>query len=84
MKFDRATLKARFHAAQSEKASAEAAIKPLVDQRESILAQMRPLQDQLKAVEDQLRVAKEPIYDLSCEIGGIAKYLRDPDGKTRL
>lgn len=84
MMFDPVAMRARFHEAQAEKSAAEAAVQPLVDQRYAILAQMRPLEAQLKQVEEQLRVAREPIYDLSCEIGGIAKFLRDPDGKSRL
>lgn len=84
MKFDRPTLKARFHAAQAEKAAAEAAMQPIIDQRNAILSQMRPLEAQLKQIDEQLKVAREPVYELSCEIGGIAKFLRDPDGKTRL
>lgn len=84
MKFDRESLKARFHEAQAEKAAAEAALQPLIDKRDAILDQVRPLEAQLKEIEDQIRVAREPVYNLSCEIGGIAKYLRDPDGKTRL
>lgn len=84
MKFDRESLKARFHEAQAEKAAAEAVLQPLIDKRDAILAQVRPLEAQLKEIEDQIRVAREPVYNLSCEIGGIAKYLRDPDGKTRL
>ena len=77
-------MKARFAEAQAEKAAAEAAMQPLVDQREAILAQIRPLEAQLRQVEEQLKAAREPIYDLSCEIGGIAKFLRGPDGKSRL
>lgn len=84
MKFDHASMKARFVEAQAEKAAAEAAMQPLVDQRNAILSQMRPLEAQLKQIDEQLKVAREPVYELSCEIGGIAKFLRDPDGKTRL
>ena len=84
MKFDPETLRARFHEAKAEKAAAEAAMQPLVDQREAILAQIRPLEEKLKQVEEQLKAAREPIYDLSCEIGGIAKFMRGPDGKSRL
>lgn len=84
MKFDRPSLKARFHAAQAEKAAAEAAMQPLVDQREAILVQIRALEAQLQPIEEKLKVAREPIYELSCEIGGIAKFLRGPDGKSRL
>lgn len=84
MKFDHATMKVRFAEAQAEKAAAEAALQPLVDQREAILVQIRALEAQLQPIEEQLKVAREPIYDLSCEIGGIAKFLRGPDGKSRL
>lgn len=84
MKFDHASMKARFAEAQAEKAAAEASMQPLVDQREAILVQIRALEAQLKPIDDKLRVAREPIYDLSCEIGGIAKFLRGPDGKSRL
>lgn len=84
MKFDKATLRERFHVAQSEKAAVEAAVQPLIDQREALIAEMRPMQERLDALNEQLKVAREPVYELSCEIGGIAKFLRDPDGKTRL
>ncbi len=84
MKFDKASMRARFHEAQAEKAAAEAAMQPLIDKRDALLTQMRPLEAQLKDVEAQLKVAREPIYNLSVEIGGIAKFMRDPDGKSRL
>lgn len=84
MKFDPVAMRARFHEAVAEKSAAEAAIQPLVDKREAMLVQIRALEAQLSPIEDQLKVAREPIYNLSCEIGGIAKFLRDPDGKSRL
>ena len=84
MKFDKATLRERFHVAQSEKAAVEAAVQPLIDQREALIAEMRPMQERLDALNEQLKDAREPLYELSVEIGAIARFLRDPDVKTRV
>lgn len=84
MKFDHDTLRARFREAQAEKAVAEAALEPLIAEREALLAQVRPLEAQLKAVEARLMEARKPVYDLACEIGAIAKFFRGPDGKSVL
>lgn len=84
MKFDRETMRARFREAQAEKAAAEAALQPLVAEREALLAQVRPLEAQLKDVERRLGEARKPVYDLACEIGAIAKFFCGPDGKSVL
>lgn len=57
MKFDKATLRERFHVAQSEKAAVEAAVQPLIDQREALIAEMRPMQERLDALNEQLKDA---------------------------
>jgi len=84
MKFDQATLKARFHEAKAEKEAAESSIAPLVAQRDALMAQMRPIEAQISAIDAQLKAAREPIYELSCEMGKIAKFLAGADGKARL
>lgn len=84
MKFDQTTLKARFHEAKAERDAAEAKIAPLVAQRAALLAQMRPIEAQISAIDAQLKAAREPIYELSCEMGKIAKFLAGADGKARL
>lgn len=42
------------------------------------------MQERLDALNEQLKDAREPLYELSVEIGAIARFLRDPDGKTRV
>lgn len=84
MKFDHDTLRARFHAAKAEKETAEASIAPKVAERDAILAEMAPLQAKLDAINADLKTARQPIYELQTEMGQIAKFLRGPDGKSRL
>ena len=84
MKFDADTLRARFHAAKVEKEAAEANMHPLIIEREALLASIKPFQDKLDAVNEKLKAARQPIYDLQTEMGQIAKFLRGPDGKSRL
>lgn len=84
MNFDPETLRARFHAAKAEKEAAEAAIQPLLSEREALLASINPFQVQLDAINEQLKIARQPIYDLSVEMAQIAKFMRGPDGKSRL
>lgn len=84
MKFDPETLRARFHEAKAEKEKLEAALAPKVAERDALLAEMAPLKAKLADVDVRLKAARQPIYDLSVEMGKISKFLRDPDGKSRL
>jgi len=84
MKFDPETLRARFHEAKAEKEKLEAALAPKVAERDALLAEMAPLKARADAIGAELKVARQPIYDLSVEMGKIAKFLRGPDGKSRL
>lgn len=82
--FDRETMRQRYWAAVQEKQALEDDLAPTVAQREALLEQIRPLQDQLDQVNATIRDARAPIYDLSVEMGSIAKFLTDADGKARL
>ena len=84
MKFDPETLRARFHEAKAEKEKLEAALAPKVAERDALLAEMAPLKAKLADVDVRLKAARQLIYDLSVEMGKISKFLRDPDGKSRL
>lgn len=84
MKFDPPTMRARFHEAKAEKEAAEAALAPKIAERDAVLAEMAPLQAKLKTLNEGIKAEREPIYELSVEMGSIAKFLRGPDGKARL
>ena len=84
MKFDNETMRARFHEAKAEKEKLEASMAPIVAERDALLAEMAPLKAKLADVDVRLKAARQPSYHLSVEMGKISKFLRDPDGKSRL
>jgi len=77
-------LRKRFHEAGAEREALMESMKPTWKAHKALVEKIQALEAEAKALAEEMAPTRAKLFELENERGAIARFLREPDGKSRM